>query len=318
MVGPRKELIPSLFQIDKWKFGRCLGPKMTCKNKGIKSHSIQNAKILDLLVDQGHVIGFTRKMDINVGPIVSFGKIGRNDASTFSGLCAKHDQKLFAPIDLKDLYLNDQQQLFLLAYRAVLRELHATMEGAAKIQMMYLKRVELGLSPRDQPSKEGMYAIERMMVSYETYQYKLKFDKAYMSKSYNVLSHDVIVMSEQKPTIASSTLFSMDSIKNKNDVARAAINVLPIRLDTSIVVLSYLSDESHLCRAYLDKALTSHDSYQKYEISKILLNHCENIVISPKYFDEWTERKKDIVNNYYTRTILKNDLAYDNPDLFLF
>ncbi len=318
MAGPRKELIPSLFEIDRLRLDRCLSQPMTCENKSIKSHSIQNARVLDLLVDKGHVIGFTRKTDIKVGPVVEFGKIGRNDASTFTGLCAMHDRDLFAPIDLKELDPSDKEQLFLLSYRAVLRGLHQTMEAAAKIQSMYLKRVELGLSAKDQPSPEGMLAVERMMVSYLTFLYKSKYDEAFVSKSYDLLCHDTIIMNGQRPTIASSTLFSMDNIKTNDDIARAVVNILPIRTDVTVAIFSYIREESQLCKGYLDKALKSYSSHQKYEISKILLNHCENIVIAPSYFYEWSERKKDIIRGYFFRTIMHNDLTYDDPDLYLF
>jgi hypothetical protein len=47
--------------------------------------------------------------------------VGLNDASTFSGLCARHDNMSFAPVE-KHQFRGNSEQCFLLAYRAVLRE----------------------------------------------------------------------------------------------------------------------------------------------------------------------------------------------------
>jgi hypothetical protein len=53
-------------------------------------------------------------------------------------------------------------------------------------------------------------------------------------------------------------------------------------------------------------------------LSRRLLNSCENFVLAPAYFDTWTPRKKDVVREYFVRTILQEDLTYEDPDLFLF
>jgi len=50
-------------------------------------------------------------------------KIGLSTASTFTGFCAKHDDETFAPIEKCDLQRGDAEQVFLLGYRSVCREL---------------------------------------------------------------------------------------------------------------------------------------------------------------------------------------------------
>src|SRR6185437_14158881 len=49
-----------------------------------------------------------------------------------------------------------------LAYRAISRELHATMETAAKIQSLYRERVRLGMDSEHEPSHAGMEAITQI------------------------------------------------------------------------------------------------------------------------------------------------------------
>jgi hypothetical protein len=71
--------------------------------------------------------------------------VGRNFATTFEGFCSNHDAILFRPIETQIFDLANDEQLFLYAYRAIVRELHASMEAAIKLQFGYQGRVEAGL-----------------------------------------------------------------------------------------------------------------------------------------------------------------------------
>ncbi|PYS60020.1 MAG: hypothetical protein DMF76_14940 [Acidobacteria bacterium] len=106
-------------------------------------------------------------MSLAEGVKVDFGLIGRYQATTFAGLCANHDSVIFSSIERGDVSITDARALFLLAYRAVYRELHATMDAAVKQQGAYLTRATAGLEPRDESSPTGRAAVGRMIVSYE-------------------------------------------------------------------------------------------------------------------------------------------------------
>src|SRR5688572_1590589 len=142
---PNKDLFASFLRIDKAQFSRCLEPSLQCSERAIRAHSVQNSGVLDQLARDGHVVRFVRSVSLDEGPKIQFGLVGRNQATTFLGLCGRHDGLIFAPIEKGELALENEEHLFLLAYRAAYRELHATMEGAAKAQDGYLERVERGL-----------------------------------------------------------------------------------------------------------------------------------------------------------------------------
>lgn len=144
----------------------------------IRAHTVQNSKVLDLLVRDGHVVSLRHWFEQDKGPVIGYKLVGRNEATTFTGLCDEHDREIFRPIDTNDINIENQQHLFLLAYRAVLRGLHATMEGVLKIQSVYLKRVELDLDPKNQPSQAGMEAVAHMMKSWRTFRYKYEYDQS--------------------------------------------------------------------------------------------------------------------------------------------
>ncbi len=314
----QKEMLAHFSQINASSFGRCLYPPMSCKDEPIRAHTIQNGRVLEIIAKNGHVIGLVRRINKEKGPVIEFKPVSRNEASTFTGLCSTHDQNTFNPIDNKWLNPDNTEQLFLLAYRAVLRELHATMEGAMKVQASYQKRVKLGLSQKDQPSHEGMQAIERFMVAYETHQYKSLFDQALLNRDYSNIEHKVFILPNQRPTVAASSLFSLNKLKIENDVVRVCLNIVPVRNKTTIVVFSYHKKDSELAKGELNYIFSSQEHYQKYEISRALLNYCENFFIEPGYFKEWSEEKKNEIREYYVKTILHNNLEYNNENLYLF
>ena len=235
-----KEMLAYAFGADKKKFKKCLDPTMQCGGQIIRAHTVQNSKILDLLVRDGHVISLRHSLEKEKGPVIDYKLVGRNEATTFTGLCDAHDREIFKPIDTNDINTGNPEQLFLLAYRAVLRELHATMEGASKIQSGYLKRVKLGLDPKNQPSQAGIQAVSHMLKSWRTYRYKSEYDQAYISKSYDSISHETRLLDVDRPKIAASVLFSADTYDSAKDIRGIALNVLPVALQKTLVVFSWL------------------------------------------------------------------------------
>src|SRR5689334_1962604 len=91
----------------------CLSPDGGCTEDAIRAHSVQNSRMLEALQESGHVIA--PRLDLSVtGARVSFERTGRNQATTFHGLCSAHDTALFSPIETQDIDLGNPQHLFLL------------------------------------------------------------------------------------------------------------------------------------------------------------------------------------------------------------
>jgi hypothetical protein len=120
------------FEAQKRNFSRCLPPTLACNEKPIRAHSIQNSRVIELIQGHGHVM-MPRYRIKNDKPMLELAKIGRNEASTFTGLCEKHDGEIFKVIDTKPLDVSNDEQLTLLAYRSVMREMHALTEEAGRM-----------------------------------------------------------------------------------------------------------------------------------------------------------------------------------------
>jgi len=313
-----KQSLAYAFNADKRKFKKCLEPYMHCDGQIIRAHTVQNSRVLDLLVRDGHVVSFGHWFEKDKGSVIDYKLVGRNEATTFTGLCDEHDREIFRPIDTNDINIENQQHLFLLGYRAVLRELHATMEGASRIQSGYLKRVELGLDPTNQPSEAGTEAVAHMLKSWRTFRYKYEYDQAYISKTYASICHETRLVEVDRPTFAVSVLFSTDTFDPAEDIRCIALNVLPLATQKTLVVISWLQRDTAWVRQKFSNLLLSEGHYFRYLLSKTILNYSENFVLSPSYFDDWAREKRDAIREYFVGTLIQSDFDRENECLYLF
>lgn len=178
---------------------------LTSDQPAIRAHSIQNAGVLDLLSENGHVVAPVLRLDSKSGPAVQLKRVGRNQATTFAGLCSEHDTSIFEPIEKFPLALRNPEQRFLLAYRATHYELHATGSVANQVQRFHTKRVELGLEPKNEATPSGIFAVERFYVSWLTFRYKAELDMALLERRFDVLEHDLLILDVDAPTLAASS-----------------------------------------------------------------------------------------------------------------
>lgn len=100
-----------------------LADEGTCTAQIVKAHTVQKNGGLSKIARKGHVYGFryewnnTEKENLPKAQLM-----GINNASTFTGFCSHHDNLIFEPIE-KHSFQNILQQIFLLGYRAISREL---------------------------------------------------------------------------------------------------------------------------------------------------------------------------------------------------
>ncbi len=313
-----REGLANFFRINNSRFGKCLEPRMQCNQAPIRAHSIQNSQTIELLAENGHVIAIRPRFSA-AGPEIEFKSVGRNEASTFTGLCSDHDSGLFKVIDTKPLDSSDSQQLFLIAYRSVTRELHATMDSTVKLQGAYQSRVERGLDSADEPSPAGRQAVQQMMLSWSTWKYREKFfDQPLLSENYGGITHDLITLDGQAPAIAVSSFFTIEDRNIADDLAGVVLNILPVNSDKTVAIFSYAAVDSGVARSSLDRILGGSGYYQKYELSKLVLSRTENFIISPPLVRLWSQEKAERIKNAFVQTITTGVEIEEHQDLMLF
>lgn len=140
------------------------------------------------------------------------------------------------------------------------------------------------------------------MNSYSTYEYKTALDNALTSGQFDILTHAIVRLAPQAPAIAASVLFDLDTRPHQEDPPRAALNILPVSRNETIVVFSFTDVDAEPVREYIGDILASSGDYQKYLISRLLLLHAENFVVSPSLFETWSETKCAMIRDFSLKT----------------
>jgi hypothetical protein len=112
-----------------------------------------------------------------------------------------------------------------------------------------------------------------------------------------------------------------DHVASPADLAvevRVHLNVLPLSRCLTVAIFSYVPSDAGTARAFLSRVLSSVGAHQRYELSRLVLDSCENFVLNPDYVDSWTEDKRRAVGDYFTKTLVVSDLEHESPDLYLF
>lgn len=277
---------------------------MTCPEKPIRAHSVQNATALSCIEDKNHVYQMKMKMK-DESPVVGLELVGRNQASTFTGLCSAHDNELFKPIDDSVLDERDREQLFLIAYRSVTKELHATLDGAMKMQSAYLKLIEDGAVLKDKPSAEGIEALQHMFKAWAAWRYRYRFfDKPLERRRFNGIKHLKFVLEGKPPAVAASSFFSMDFKEWGKPFAALIVNVIPTDSESTLVMFSYSEKHAMKATKRVSKIIKNAGAKREYEMSCLLLDRAENFFLAPRNVDGWSPRKRAEIEAAFAQDLL--------------
>ena len=317
MDESHKGSISAFVQSMKFTFNKCLDPSMQCQSKAIRAHSVQNSAALEYIAEKDHV--YELRMRLSGGePECLFTRIGRNSASTFTGFCGVHDTKIFAPIDTHPVNVRDREHLFLLAYRAVTRELHALMEGAWRFQRENYRQDRL-LGQLGQPTMAGMAAVGYFYKSWSLWKYRARyFDRTFLSGRYDSIRHEYFVMDEEKSVIAASSSFSLPDDQKSEDVPVLILNIVPLSATHTAVIFSYARHDQRKARLLIKRVTTEKSLKRKINLSHLLLQHTENFFIRPSLVDSWSKEKRKHVEQSFISTIRDGAILAPSKELNLF
>jgi hypothetical protein len=97
-----------------------------------------------------------------------------------------------------------------------------------------------------------------------------------------------------------------------------ALTVLPISNIRTASVITYTRSDSAPARKELSRLLKSTGQMQRYELSRRVLNHSENFILSPTFYNSWGRDKVEAVRRYFLATLFENDLESESEHLDLF
>lgn len=295
-----KELKGHVFKNYRKRFGRCLWPgQKNCPAPAIRAHSIQRRGTLESLAEDGHVVMPDLPLRGDDPPEVRFAEVGLKVASTFTGLCSYHDNRLFEPIDDKPLDFDDREQMFLLAYRSVLKEAHASMRGANRVQGTYDKAVRLGMSDPEEITPEMLLATDRIMAAYDRYVFKLRYDEAYLARNFETVEHEVLDLGAPVPSLVAGTMFSVRRIGK--DEAFVVLNVFP-HDGRHVLVLSYLAEHERFVEPLVSQIRTTFGAGRLKAASRLVVERCENFALRPSLYRSFTEAQRMAIHDLFLLT----------------
>jgi hypothetical protein len=304
------------FDLRKQGYSRCLHYSMDCQKDPIRAHSIQNGRVLDLLERENHVIIPKHKI-VEGKPTAEFGLIGRNQASTFTGLCANHDTELFRLADTLPLDTGNKELLNQYAYRAVMRELHTCVEEGGRFFALEADNVANGITQPDTPNAAGMVAIEFSMRAWRVFRYRTKnFDTPMLEDKDPPVEHHIIEIENQPSTVAVSSLFSVGKEQN-DDIVGMMLTVVPVSATKTTAIVSFATAQSEAVKKGLPKLFDA-NADKKTALSETILQRAENFVLAPMFYDGWTEEKKKNVQKFFNDSATKAVVPPAGQDLLLF
>ncbi|MDP9440455.1 MAG: hypothetical protein M3P49_17240 [Actinomycetota bacterium] len=287
----------------------CLYPDApACTNKASAAHSIQNNGTLSELSHAGHVYMIETRPMIGEKPeLPDFEKRGRNQATTFKGLCNPHDSELFRPIDNNPLNLNDPEHVFLLTYRSALKEAHASEHSSRVVASVYADLVRDGvLSPGSHldaaaEAKPGEDADALMKE-------KRKLDELHLVGGHNEVTHEVVALPGRSPSLAVSGYFSAGSTNGRE--RWCALNVFPSNGD-HLMVFSYRRFNELAVRTAFLNALGSAKGRDRERVaSSLILEYSSNFVVRPSLVEAYTPAQRSAIRNYFWGSTTLQQASY--------
>lgn len=288
-----------------------------CSEKIIKAHSIQNNKILNSLAEEGEV--YMLKYDhMSEDSIVSFQKVGRGKATTFTGFCSKHDTEVFSLIENNDYNPDSEEHPSLFAFRAFAKEWHAKLSVEALTSEFSDNPM---MSALNYGNSLALQDIDTYKDKFETILTKNKHDK--------LITHNITFESEFSFSVSSMVTLPYDfngnnlphfTGKSWDDPEPLFITIFPQNGKT-FVILSYFESGEETFSFLEDQLLAKDKDKQKELITRLVLSHCENVVFSPSLIDSqddaYKKKNKDVFKRNITLGVGESSIDKD-IDLSLF
>ena len=278
----------------KKKLEFCLHEGSDCSGKIIKSHSIQNNKILSKLAVEGHVYCVGYDADSFAG--IDLKKRGRNDATTSTCFCQKHDTEIFKNIERKKYEYSDEQN-FLYAYRAFSKAYYDKLEELATQQCLFeschqqfieseqVERLRGSiLGTHDNEEIKALFnsaldqsdydAVETVAASLD---YEIKFATSFMCP----LSYDL------RGNLINDVYSLKDSMKN------IFVNIFPENGNTYILI-SWLKIDSNAYEQFKEQFIELQKDRSQFinALNNMVACQSDNFAISPELVDSWDKSTK--------------------------
>lgn len=295
----------------KQKFGKkyCSVPeslKGECDGKIIRSHTVGKSASLESIAEKGHVYGYKpsfANLNKNKGILIPE-LIGINQASTYTGFCARHDREMFLPIDNQPFAVSEEQ-VFLITYRAFSREVFTKKAHAESIEL--IKEMDRGRGEMEQTTIQEYALLMQAVVNAglrDNSIYKNKFDEILVNRNFSEIDFWVLKL-ENPPDIMGAGAFSPEFDFKGNrlqdladlDVTFDLITYSSLASgDKGFFLFSWLKENMN-CFKFVKSLKEIGQNKIPNSIVRMLFQHSENLFLRPAWWESLDDNPKAMLND---------------------
>jgi hypothetical protein len=304
---PISSIINSLDEAKNTKL--CVHPtasQATCSNKIINAHTIQRSGQLERIATNGMVYCIDdRLMTLKKSGGQLVERLTHvKQASTFTGFCSHHDLETFKPIELSPIVLDDEQ-CFLIGYRALCREWHAKKSALDNFSVFTQHDLGWPLDRQVAFQKD----LQKMRRGYELGVEDIRFvkdvyDAALVAHDFSQIANYVIEF-DRIPEIMCSGGMTPGSdldgkpIQSLSDIGRRADTLtfsLVATTSGGAAVFTWVRQDETAAEKFI-RSLDSTERLQKPH-AVVRLAFCqENIAMAPAWWDGLTDSERQCLRD---------------------
>ena len=231
------------------------------------------------------------------GPAFPPQRLGVTRASTFTGFCSKHDDAIFAPLE-KLPFTGTSEQCFLLAYRALARELHLKRATLAylKPRLHEFQHVLGRTAPLGSFTLAGVLKGTRKGIADMT-SHKDEYDQILIAKDYRRVRAHVIELSEPPAVMCSAGIVPEHTFLGEKlvDVVnhRGRLDLLTFSsfadANGGFVVFVWLEDDSNYSERLVQSLKLISTNTLTSSLIRFFFECCENVHIGPSWWQNLPE-----------------------------
>ena len=304
----------------------CLYPvinSMSC-NKPIRSHTISKSISLSAIADDtNHVLTFYPPVPAKEGGMVLH-TTGINDASTFLGLCGKHDSEVFSQID-REQFSYSLEQCFLHTYRTVCHELYQKQSVFDSSSYM-LRNFDRGEPFQIQKFIQTYLQVQAAGVrkGLENVKYlKSKLDEFLLAKEFTSFSH-VAIKFEGKVCVLTAGTPTPDRDLNGKEIQALHkvtsniqyLSIVIIPNSTGGTLLLSWQTSSSIIQSFVEQIISIPINTLSHFVIQYVFMHLENTFFSidwwqglPPEIQKHMSSLAAISNPYYSREKFIKDVS---------
>lgn len=303
-LGRESQERPNLFRLaaeQRKLFGRrlCLHPSAPagCRGDIVRAHTVRRRGDLATIARDGHVYQGNADPDVlqKTGGLVKARLIGIKEASTFLGFCGFHDGRTFAPLETEP-FTATEKQCFLLAYRALARELY--MKAAQADSIPLYRELDRGRSPIQQvliqDNVQAMHAALKESLSNLTH-HKQLYDADLLAPMYSAVRF-LVLHFDRSPCVVAGGMtqpdydFEGSLLQDMGSLGVDRWDVISFSLIATETggagVFAWRENSDLYCRALIDSLLRIPRDRQADALLRYVFEKLENTYIAPDWWEQ--------------------------------